>query len=280
MKIDVVTTFHKAGLETYGQRFLDSFAKNVDPEVNLIVYAEDCEPVNPNPDQITILDAKEHLPKLNRFKEKWKNEPKANGKCPFPEKRPRDYHKEFKWDAIRFANKTYAVFEAAAQSEGDWIVWLDADTFVHSPITKSEFDRLLDPGRWITYIGRGRGSQTWPECGFYGLNLRHGSARSFLAEFERFYEQADHGIFTLDEWHDSFVFGHILDQMRDSHPGWYDYSSDLYLKQAKTGGGGHPFINCILGTWFDHMKGGRKNKGHSEKKDLMVNRSETYWNEI
>ena len=280
MKIEVVTTFHQEGLEVYGQRFLDSFAKNVDPAIKLVVYAEDCTPVNPNPDQIRILDAREHLPRLNAFKENWKNEPKANGKCPFPERRPRDYHKEFKWHAIRFANKVYAVFDAAEKTEADWIVWLDADTYVHSPISGQQFEGLLPNDAWITYVGRGKGSQTWPECGFYGLNLRHGSARSFLGEFERYYEDANNGIFTLDEWHDSFVFGHILDKMRSTHPGGYDYSADLYLTQAKTGGGGHPFINCILGTWFDHMKGGRKNEGHSMRKDLMINRKEAYWNEI
>ena len=31
----------------------------------------------------------------------------------------------------------------------------------------------------------------------------------FLKEFERFYVDANNGIFELDEWHDSFVFGHI-----------------------------------------------------------------------
>ena len=72
--ITVVTTFHKPGLEKYGQRFLHSFAKNVDQKIKMIVYAEDCEPINPNPMQITILDAKDVLPKLNEFKERWRND--------------------------------------------------------------------------------------------------------------------------------------------------------------------------------------------------------------
>ena len=32
--ITVVTTFHKPGLEQYGQRFLDSFAQRVDKKIN------------------------------------------------------------------------------------------------------------------------------------------------------------------------------------------------------------------------------------------------------
>ena len=108
--ITTLTTFHKPGLDLYGQRFIDSFAKNVDKNIKLLVYAENCTPINPDSNQITIIDAKE-LTKLNQFKSRWGNVPKANGKCPFPEKRPRDHHKEFKWDAVRFANKVYAVFE-------------------------------------------------------------------------------------------------------------------------------------------------------------------------
>ena len=44
MEILVLTTFHQPGLDTYGQRFLDSFAKQVDKRIKLIVYAENCNP--------------------------------------------------------------------------------------------------------------------------------------------------------------------------------------------------------------------------------------------
>ena len=131
--ITTLTTFHKPGLDLYGQRFIDSFAKNVDKKIKLLVYAENCTPINPDTNQITIIDSKE-LNKLNQFKARWGNVPKANGKCPFPEKRPRDHHKEFKWDAVRFANKVYAVFDAVARTNDTWTVWIDADTYVHTPI--------------------------------------------------------------------------------------------------------------------------------------------------
>jgi hypothetical protein len=57
----------------------------------------------------------------------------------------------------------------------------------------------------------------------------------------------------------------------------HDYSADMYLREAKSGGGGHPLINGPLGKWIDHMKGGRKEKGKSDSKDIMVNRTEDYW---
>ena len=277
--ITAVTTFHREGLDLYGQRFLNSFANNVDKRVKLIVYAEDCEPVNPDQTQITIVP-QTNLKQLIEFKNKWQNVPKANGKCPFPEKRPRDHHKEFKWDAIRFANKTYAVFETYKSAESKWVVWIDADTFVHSPISYKQFEDLLPDDKWITFVGRGRGTQTWPECGFYGLNRTNDTCKKFMQQFELMYEDADKGIFTLDEWHDSFVFGYILKKIAKLDTSYHDYSKNIYNKTAKTGGGGHPLINSELGKYFDHMKGSRKTQRKSARKDLMQQRTEKYWIEI
>jgi hypothetical protein len=279
--ITVVTTFHPAGLSKYGQRMIDSFALNIDKRIKLLVYAEDCKPVNPDPSRIEILDAKAALPKLNAFKSTWGHVPKANGDITNePQRHTRkDWMKKFKWDAVRFANKTYAVYDAVQRSK-DWCVWMDADTYVHSPWSYEDFAAQLPDNSWITYVGRGKGSQTWPECGFYGLNLNHPVCHEFLKEFERVYEEADNGIFLLEEWHDSFVFGSILNNMKLQFPNAHDYSAEMYLREAKSGGGGHPLINGVLGKWIDHMKGGRKDAGKSQRKDIMVNRTEDYWNEI
>ena len=67
------------------------------------------------------------------FKNKWKDVPKQMVNV--LRKRPKRLLKEFKWDAIRFANKVYAVFETYASVESKWVVWIDADTFVHSLIS-------------------------------------------------------------------------------------------------------------------------------------------------
>ena len=280
MKITAVTTFHNEGMLTYGQRLIDSWQEKVDPKIKLIVYAEDCDPQT-NGTNVEVLDAKFVLTKLNAFKERWKGVPKANGKCPWPEKRPRDHHKEFKWDAVRFANKVYAVFDAVDRLQNNnWVVWMDADTFVHNPITYEQFEDLLPNNKWITYVGRGKGSQTWPECGFYGLNVQNKTCKSFLNEFKRMYDEADNGIFKLIEWHDSFVFGHVLEKFKSQDNNYFDYSQNIYNKTAKTGGGGHPLINSVLGNYFDHMKGARKTLGKSKRSDLINVRGEKYWNEI
>ena len=124
------------------------------------------------------------------------------------------------------------------------------------------------------YLGRGK---KWPECGFYGLNLKSAECQNFLQQFERMYDDADKGIFTLEEWHDSFVFDVVLKRHRQSFPQSpiKDFSGHLIS------GEGHPLINCELGAYFDHLKGdSRKQKGSSLLKDLKVKRAETYWKQI
>lgn len=278
--ITTVTTFNKEGMDLYGQHFLNTYAKYVDPKIKMIVYAEDCEPKNPAPKQILILNQKEALPKLVEFKRTWKDVPMANGTCPNPAKRPRDWDKKFKWDAIRFSNKVYAVLDAYERTTEGWVVWMDADMVVHNKWSYEDFSSLFPEDVWMTFVGRGKGSQTWPECGFYGLRAADPKCSQFVANLEYMYQNANVGIFTLDEWHDSYVFGHLLEKFKQMYPNIYDYSYDMYLTQAKTGGGGHPLINSVLGKWLDHLKGDRKKTGKSRKRDLMVRRDESYWKTV
>ena len=271
--LSFVSTFHKPVLDLYGQRFVDSFAKNVDSNIKLYLYAEDCTPQT-QAENIVVLNQKAELPKLLEFKQRWKGVPKANGKCPpdIKARRPRDWHKEFKWDAVRFANKVYAVFDAAERCDTDWIVWLDADTYVHSPVSYDQLRKFTPERAWMSYLGRGR---KWPECGFYGINLRTKPGKWFLKKFESVYEDAENGIFKMEEWHDSFVFEEVRKKVADKHEAYpfLNISGDLI------NGEGHPFINSDLGKYFDHLKGDRKDIGKSNKpNDLIVNRSEGYWN--
>ena len=36
-------------------------------------------------------------------------------------------------------------------AESKWTVWIDADTFVHSPISYKQFEDLLPDDKWITF---------------------------------------------------------------------------------------------------------------------------------
>lgn len=264
-KFSVVTTFNAAGYKQYGKRMIETFLKNWPQEVDLIVYAEDCK-VTESAANLHILDLHYTSPELVAFKEKWRDVPRANGDVSddLVRSKRKDSAKGFKWNAVRFAHKVYAVF-AAAHAPTDWLIWMDADTVCHSPITIPQLDVLCPPNKDICFLGR---IGKYSECGLYAMNLRSQCTLNFLKQFQEYYNNAEQGIFTLDEWHDSFVF----DAVRKQHSlAELDWSSDIVR------GEGHPLINSAWGAYLDHLKGARKTQGRSHARDLLIKRTEGYW---
>jgi hypothetical protein len=276
MKISVVTTFHEAGLIEYGQRMINTFCENWPEEVTLHIYPESCNPAIRNHNHVT-LKRLEEIPELTAFKNRWRDVPKANGDVsadPIRSKR-KDSGKGFKWHAVRFAHKVYAIFDCAKETDADILVWMDADTICHSPITMQDLYKIIPADSELCYLGR---KGKYSECGLYAMNLRSPNVQAFLKEFQRYYDQAEQGIFQLAEWHDSFVFDAVrvkFPQMRQLD--WAAHLHDLRPAAGMSSGEGHPLINSHWGAWLDHLKGGRKKLGRSKLEDLKVIRTEAYW---
>jgi len=276
MTISVVTTFHEAGLKQYGQRMINTFIDNWPEEVKLYVYPEKCNPQVPDHSRIVLTDL-DSVQELTNFKNKWRGVPKANGDVssdPIRSKR-KDSGKGFKWDAVRFAHKVYAIFDCAKKCNTEWLFWMDADTICHSTITMKDLNRMLPGKQELCYLGR---KGKYSECGLYAMNLTSPNIQLFLKEFQRVYDDAENGIFKMAEWHDSFVF----DGVRKTIPNLkqHDWAASLYDIRPRAGmssGEGHPLINSDWGAWLDHLKGGRKNLGMSKRDDLKVPRTEPYW---
>jgi hypothetical protein len=268
MKITVVTTFNATGYHKYGQRMIETFLKNWPQTVTLVVYAEDCVVAESAPN-LTVKDLHKSSPELVAFKEQWKHVPKANGDVSAdPIRRLRkDAGKGFKWNAIRFAHKVYAIFDCARTIDADVLFWMDADTICHSPITVDQLKKFCPENIDLGYLGR-EGKYT--ECGLYSMNLRSEAVQHFLREFQRMYDDADNGIFTLAEWHDSFVFDAVRIKFRNQ-------LQECNWSAGIVKGEGHPLINSQWGAYLDHLKGDRKDLGRSKAKDLKVKRTEAYW---
>jgi hypothetical protein len=153
MNFAVVTTFHKAGYDTYGKRMIETFLKNWPSDIKLYVYAEDCVVTETAPNLI-VKDLHQASPELVAFKEKWKNVPKANGDVSADPVRSRrkDAGKGFKWHAIRFAHKVYSIFDCANVSGADMLLWMDADTICHSPISTESLIKLCPSEKDRCYL--------------------------------------------------------------------------------------------------------------------------------
>jgi hypothetical protein len=275
MKIAVVTTFHEAGLKQYAQRMIDTFCDNWPKEITLHVYPEKCNPAIKDHNHVTLFDL-DSVTELTTFKEKWKGVPKANGDVSGDaiKTKRKDAGKGFKWDAIRFSHKVYAIFHCARTTDADILIWMDADSVCHSPISMKQIQKLIPAEKDLCYLGR---EGKYSECGLYSMNLRSHKIQTFLKKFQEFYDDAENGIFTLGEWHDSFVFDVVRKKCDLNELNWSESLTDLRPSDGNSRGEGHPLINCEWGAYLDHLKGDRKSIGRSKDKDLKVNRQEKYW---
>jgi hypothetical protein len=266
MNLSVITTFNRAGYDRYAQKMIQTFLATWPAEVTLYAYAEDCTVIESAPNLI-VIDLHQASPALVAFKHKWKDVPKANGDISGDITRSirLDSKKSFKWDAIRFAHKVYAIFDCAKKCNSDTLLWMDADTICHSPISIEQLSRLIPRDKELCFLGR-EGKYT--ECGLYAMNLRSAMITKFLENFQRMYDHAEQGIFTLEEWHDSFVFDEVKRSMALIELNW---SAGIIR------GEGHPLINSEWGAYLDHLKGDRKTLGRSKSTDLKVQRTEAYW---
>jgi hypothetical protein len=276
MRYSVCTTFNAAGYEKYGRRMIQTFLQNWPAEVDLIVYAENCTVTESAPN-LTVYDLVTASPELVAFKTRWRDVPKANGDVSADPARARrkDAGKGFKWDAVRFAHKVYSIFHCAKNTPGDWLLWMDADTVCHSPITITDIGRLCPETQDLCFLGR---RHKYTECGLYAMRMNSVATQVFLQKFQAAYDDAETGIFVLDEWHDSFVFDAVrlkFPQMRQLD--WAVHLHDLRPAPGMSSGEGHPLINSQWGAWLDHLKGGRKKLGRSKREDLKVQRTEPYW---
>jgi hypothetical protein len=274
-KIAVVTTFHEAGLKSYAQRMINTFCENWPQEVKLYLYPEQCNPRVPDHGRI-MLTSLDDVAELTAFKKQWHNVPKANGDVstdPVRSKR-KDAGKGFKWDAVRFAHKVYAIFDCARTADADILIWMDADTVCHSPITMLQLENLCPLSFDLGYLGR---EAKYSECGLYSLTLTSPIVKDFLKAFQQAYDDAENGIFKLDEWHDSFVFDAVRKTVQLNELNWSEHLYDLRPGPRNSVGEGHPLINSEWGAYLDHLKGDRKTEQRSRLVDLKVKRTEAYW---
>jgi hypothetical protein len=246
---------------------IQSFLTNWPDTVNLYVYTENCSVVESAPNLI-VRDLLGESSELKQFKDNWKNVPKANGDISqVPHlAHLKDKHKKFKWDAVRFAHKVYAIFHCAKNCDADVLFWMDADTVCHSKISESFISNMANESIDIGYLGR---KNKYTECGLYSMNLKRDVVQLFLTNFQKMYDDAENGIFKLTEWHDSFVFDFVLKSLPNLRK--YNWSEGIIT------GEGHPLINSEWGAYLDHLKGDRKALGKSKNSDLKIKRTETYW---
>lgn len=274
-KFAVVTTFPAEKWNVYARRMVDSFTCFWPKEVDLYIYHEGEIPQYDTVENLHYLDLLETCPDLATFKARHQNDPIANGEgkgvSPFGYMRPKKikskwHHKDsYLWDAVRFSHKSFCQIHATQTIEADVVIWIDADTITFAPVTIDVLEQLLPEGNYCSYLGR---PGKYTECGFMAYDVTNPHHAEFMNSWRDFY--VNNKIFELQEWHDCEVFDNIRRRL-EKEGKIENYNLNINQVQA------HPFVNSILGTFMDHLKGGRKNAGRSYRADLKITRNEDYW---
>lgn len=260
-----VTSFNKAGYNLYGKRMLESFLTNWDEQFKIMVYFEDLsldKSLREHP-RIILRDIN-HVPDLILFKNRHAKNLKAHGYY------HNEHHKEFQYDAVRFSHKVFALYDCFISKVVPCksMVWIDADTYTFGKVPPEFIEKVAPRNFWgssgdgkqkygICYLGR---TAQHSECGFVAYNCTHPMMHEFWDAFANLYKTDS--LFALPEWHDSFLFDHVRKL--------FEIKGMVNLNLTPHMSKGHPFINCDLGMYMDHMKGSRKKNGRSRKTERLI----------
>lgn len=251
--IEVLTTFHKAGWEQYGKRMVDTFLQHWPSEIKIHLYCENVTTGIIDP-RVIEHDIFQSCPQVKNFIAQHNNE-YNNG--------VRNGKRDFKYDAIKFCYKVFAQCHRIKNSKADKLIFIDADTvtFAQPPIKKLE--ELLPDDNFTAYIGRPNNKKLpFAETGFVMYNLRHPNINNFADAFEDLYTTGK--IFDLDYQVDCYTYDTARRITEQTH---LAKSNDITGPEGL--GKRHPFVNTILGTFMDHLKGNdRKIQGRSNMEDF------------
>jgi hypothetical protein len=151
------------------------------------------------------------------------------------------------------------------------MIWLDADSHTHSPVTLDWLASVCPEDSLASYLGRGEKYHS--ECGWVAYNLDHPGTREFIQDFVGMYD--NDSIFKEREWHDSYIWDVVRKRYQSQHK-FFNLNPSVDDK----GLAGHPFINSELGKFMDHVKGKRKEQGHSKAKEVVLHQDNPYWKKV
>lgn len=251
--IEVLTTFHEAGWKQYGKKMVESFLEHWPQDINIHLYCENVE-TGIKHERVIEHDIFATCPQLKDFLTQHNNE-YNNG--------IRNGQRDFKFDAIKFCYKVFAQCHMINTSTADTVLFIDADTvtFARPPIDKLQ--KLLPSDNFTAYIGRPNNKKLpFPETGYIMYNLKHPNIKNFAEVFQDLYTTGK--IFELEYQVDCFTYDTARRITEQNH-----IAKSNNITGPEGLGKRHPFVNTILGTFMDHLKGDeRKIKGKSNTEDF------------
>lgn len=237
IKVGIVSTFSDNGYYEYGKYFVDSIRKFISKDIMIHLYVDNIQIEKDN--NLKIFNLEESSYNLVKFKERNKNKTV----------------KDWRWDGVRFAHKTFAIFHAVNTMNVDYLIWLDSDTELYNEINSDYLIKFLPKGNFVGYIGRDGISET----GFLIFDIHHPHAKDFFQRFEQYYN--DDLIYTIDQQHDAFVFDTVRKELESSKLITSFNISPFNVKKNH--------FNVIFNGYMIHYKGDEKLQRESKISKIL-----------
>tara|TARA_B100002019_G_scaffold159455_1_gene137435 strand:- start:10587 stop:11387 length:801 start_codon:yes stop_codon:yes gene_type:complete len=238
-----VTSLNKAYWNSTSKININSWVECLPEDVNIVIYSEEEIDIGIFPEPRVSLKPLYDCKPLLEFINKHKDDPHYNGQIG---RKLEGSSKSFKWKGIKFAHKTFAIFEEAKHLNKGKLFWLDADVLMHNKIDHEYLDYLLPNTKAISYLGR---PKEYDECGLMGYNLDNTFAKDFLKRYENEYTG---GLEHLRETHDSWIFFQL-------RLGYEDQTPFLNLNPTPKDNKS-PFNNSGINSHMVHTKGKSKER--------------------
>jgi hypothetical protein len=151
MKKIFVTTFNKKLFDKYAYKLIDTYLATKQ-KIPLYCYVEDDVNLYPKVKNIIFINLYESQPESKKFVERNLIKNQKNAKL-------------FLLDVVRFSYKVFA--QSDARKYGDYIFFIDADTYFIKTIPEEWFDKCLPKQIFISFYER---LGFYTEAGFLGFN--------------------------------------------------------------------------------------------------------------
>ena len=263
-KLEVITTYNKKYYDICGKKMIETFIKYWPKDVHLYAYWQQQEP-EIFADNVHYVDLYEQNPHLQRFVFDNQIDEAKNGMI--------DGKYDFQRDGVKFSHKVFAQTHRIKHTTADVLLYLDADTYTHTTPNLKYIDSILPEDHLCTYFGRPR---LYDETGFYMHNAKHYKAIVWADTLEKIYTEGE--LWTYPVQVDCYTMYAGRQKIKEQ--------KQLDLVEYHGGlGKKHPFVNSPLGEFLDHLKGDRKELGHSRQSDFKErfeerNKKINHWKEV
>ena len=262
--LEVITTYNKKYYDICGKKMIETFIKYWPKDVHLYAYWQQQEP-EIFADNVHYIDLYEQNPHLQRFVFDNQLDQVKNGLI--------NGEYDFQRDGVKFSHKVFAQTHRIKHTKADVLLYLDADTYTHTTPNLDYLDSIMPEDHLCTYFGRPR---LYDETGFYMHNVQHYKAIRWAEALEKIYTEGELWTYPLQV--DCYTM----------YAGRQKFKDELQLDLVEHHGGlgkKHPFVNSPLGEFLDHLKGDRKELGHSRQSDFKErfeerNKKIDHWKEV